>query len=154
MHLDEPNSPILLNNINSSAPYLPLFTVGGDNSGIDKGRYISAKTMDAFGNIFNVVTGKLWAVNDEVPSTTIAQIDPQKQNDSWDVKSQGFWSNGKWTVKFKRALQTASSNAATPNDVAFAPGVRYPFSFAVHNHNAPGEHYGVSSHAFTLLLKN
>jgi hypothetical protein len=154
MHLDDPNAPIVQSNINSSTPYLPLFTVGGDNSGIDKGRYISAKTMDAYGNIFNVVTGKPWAAGDEVPSTTIAQIDPQKENDSWDVKSQGFWSNGKWTVKFKRSLQTASSSGTAPNDIAFAPGIRYPFSFAVHNHNAPGDHYGVSSHAFTLLLKN
>ena len=60
--------------------------------------------------------------------------------------------NGKWTVKFKRALTTVSSATNIMKDVAFAPGSDILFSFAIHDHCAPGNHFGVNNKSFKLRL--
>ncbi|MEO6941290.1 MAG: ethylbenzene dehydrogenase-related protein [Candidatus Kapaibacterium sp.] len=149
---DDPNDEPTNTNIDNAPPYLPFKTLGGNNMGLDKRLFIATETSDMFGNMLNPITAMPWAANDRIPSTVIDVINPQTQSDFYDVKSRGFWMNGKWTVKFKRALTTESSATNIMKDVAFTPGNDILFSFAIHDHCAPGNHFGVNDKSFKLRL--
>jgi hypothetical protein len=145
---DEPNDQVVGYNVDNSPAYLPFNVAGGDNGGLDNHFYISQPTETAFGVTTNPVTGANWAAGDLVPTSIIQTINPIGSSDFWDVKARGYWANGKWTIKFKRALTTAS----VAKDVQFAAGGSYPFAFAIHNNNAPADHYGVTTRALKLSL--
>ncbi len=145
---DDPSAQVVGYNVDNSPAYLPFYVAGGDNSGLDKHFYIFQPTEASFGATTNPVTAAAWTKGDVVPTSTINVINPSGTNDFWDVKARGYWSNGKWTVKFKRALTTASVG----KDVQFAAGGSYPFAFAIHNNNAPKDHYGVATRSLKLNL--
>ncbi len=101
-----------------------------------------------FGIEMNPATGSAWRAGDIVPTSIITAIDPAGTSDFWDVKARGYWLNGKWTIKFKRALTTAS----TAKDVQLSTRGSYPFAFAIHNNNAPEDHFGIANRSFKLNL--
>jgi hypothetical protein len=142
---DDDNAETFKNNVLSSPDFLPYLVPGGNNRNLDKHLFVAEETAVPFSTI-NPATGAAWAAGDKVPGSTVAL--PIGTNDYYDVKAMGFWANGKWTVKFQRKLNTGIYNL----DTQFASGNQYLFSFAVHNNNAPGDHYGVANKSFKLKI--
>lgn len=145
---DDPNADDFLNNmLQLDSGYLPYKVSGGNNDGLDQSKFISAKTSVGFNPTSpNPATGAAWKTGDRVPAYLIGT--PVVGNDYYDVQSRGFYSNGKWTVKFKRALSTSSGHL----DIGFTHGGTYQFSFAVHDATPPDNHYGVANQPFTLNI--
>ena len=147
---DDNNTEIYLNNVIDDNPGKePFHVASGTNRNLNKQFFIAQESAQPFSNgmPINPATNKVWAADDIVPSYELAMpSDPT--NDYFDVQAKGFYSGGKWTVKFKRKLNTGN----TDNDVQFVSGNEYPFSFAVHNNNAPGNHYGAANKSFKLKL--
>ena len=130
--------------------YVPSLVAGGTNRNLDTKYFIAEESALSFANGVsnNPATSKPWAVDAVVPSFTLAKpYDPS--NDYFDVHAKGYYANGTWTVKFQRKLNTGVSNNL---DTQFASGNEYLFSFAIHNNNAPGNHYGVANKSFKLKL--
>ncbi len=149
--VDEPNKDIYgFNVIDFSPGFLPFYIAGGTNGGLDKRYFITESSAVAFGapTSKDPSTGDIWKAGALVPGYTIKPYSALDPSSYYDVKSKGYYSGGKWHVKFKRKLNTNQDEL----DVTFAPGNSYGFSFAVHNHNAPGNHYGVADKMFTLKL--
>ncbi len=147
---DDGNAENYENNlVNYNPGNLPFYVAAGTNRNLDKQYFIAKETAASFasGVSINPATNNAWAAGDLVSAYTVSSpSDPS--NDYFDVKAKGFYSNGMWTVKFQRKLSTASNN----NDVTFAHGSSYQFSFAVHNNNSPGNHYGVANKVFSLMI--
>ena len=62
-----------------------------------------------------------------------------------DVKAEGQWDKGMWKLLLRRALDTAD-----PDDVAYTPGDRVPFSISVFD-NTFSEHHVSGSSAVLVL---
>ena len=62
-----------------------------------------------------------------------------------DVRAEGQWDKGMWTLLLRRALDTAD-----PDDVAYTPGDRVPFSVSVFD-NTFSEHHVSGSSAVLVL---
>ena len=62
-----------------------------------------------------------------------------------DVKAEGQWDKGMWKLLLRRALDTAD-----PDDVAYTPGDRVPFSVSVFD-NTFSEHHVSGSSAVLVL---
>lgn len=142
---DAPSDEIYLYNVIDSFPYL---IAGGNNLGLDAKYFIAeatAQTFDATATQ-NPSTNSAWKAGDRVPGYYIKA--ENGLSSYYDVKARGYYSGGKWHVKFKRTLNRTGDEL----DVTFIPGNEYGFSFAVHNHNSPGNHYGVADKKFTLKL--
>jgi hypothetical protein len=125
---------------------LPFYVAGGSNRSLDKRYFIAEESEQAFGAT-NPASAKAWATDDLVPSSTLS-LPTNPSDDNFNVKARGYWSAGKWTVKFVRKL----SNGNTDSDVQFANGNSYLFSFAVHNNNALGNHFGPANKSFKLNI--
>jgi hypothetical protein len=147
---DDGNAEIYHNNVIDDNPgFEPYLVAGGTNRGLDKRYFIAEETKQTFANgvSTNPATNKAWAAGDIVPAFSLSKpLDPS--NDYFDVHAKGYYANGKWTVKFQRKLNTGTS----PLDTQFASGNEYLFSFAIHNNNAPGDHYGVANKSFKLKI--
>ncbi|MEI8134979.1 MAG: ethylbenzene dehydrogenase-related protein [bacterium] len=145
---DDDNAEIYKNNVIEHAPgYTPYLVAAGNNLGYDKKYYVAENTGVTFETSpKNPSTGALWAADDLVPSAYLST--PNPGSDYFDVHAKGYWSGGKWTVKFERKLNTGIGN----QDVQFASGNEYLFSFAVDNKTAPGKHFGAANSAFKLKL--
>jgi len=146
---DDINAEIYHNNaINNSPGYFPYVVAGGSNRNLDKQYFIAEETAKPFasGITINPGTSKAWTTDDLVAAYSLA-LPADPTNDYFDVKAKGNYSNGAWTVKFQRKLSTGNAN-----DVSFSHGNTYPFSFAVHNNNSPGNHYGAASTEFKLMI--
>ena len=64
------------------------------------------------------------------------QYQPQKPSGSAaDVEAKGEWADGKWTVEFKRKLNTGHKD-----DTVFVPGKPLSFAVAVYDKNEKGDH--------------
>jgi len=64
------------------------------------------------------------------------QFPPQKPSGSAaDVEAKGEWANGKWTVEFKRKLNTGHKD-----DTVFTPGKSLSFAVATFDKNEKGDH--------------
>jgi len=126
----------------------PYYVAGGTNRNLDKNYFIAEETAQQFqhGVAINPATNKAWAMDDIVPSFSLAL--PSVASDYYAVNAKGYWANGKWTVKFQRALNTGAGNP----DAQFASGNQYLFSFAIHNNNAPADHYGAANNSFVLKI--
>ena len=149
--VDEPNKDNYLFNVISYSPgYLPFYIAGMMNSGLDKNYFIAESDYQLFSSTLsnNPASGSPWKAGDRVPGYYLKTISPNNPSGYYDVKSMGYYSGGKWHIKFKRKLNTNDSEL----DVTFAPGNEYGFSFAAHNHNKPGNHYGMAEKKFTLKL--
>jgi hypothetical protein len=148
---DDDNAEIYHYNVISDNPgYEPYLIAGGANRNLDEKFFIAEETAVPFTNnlTLNPVTQKSWAVDDIVPSFTLA-IPQDPSNDYLDVRAKGYYSNGTWTVKFQRKLNTGGSDHL---DTQFASGNEYLFSFAIHNNNAAGDHFGVANQSFKLKI--
>lgn len=148
---DDGNAEIYLNNVIDYAPnpgFQPDKVAGGTNRNLDKRYFIANESAQMFANgvTNNPATGKAWSADDIVSAFTHT-LPSDPSNDFLDVHSKGFYSGVKWTVKFQRKLNTGSTL-----DAQFINGNEYPFSFAIHNNNAPGNHYGVANKSFKLKL--
>ncbi len=64
-----------------------------------------------------------------------------------DIEAKGVWSNGRWVVVLRRALNTGHED-----DVSFQVGKAYPFGLAVFD-NAGGVNHTISEGALTLKFK-
>jgi hypothetical protein len=148
---DDDNAEIYHYNVIDDNPgYEPFLVAGGTNRNLDKRYFIAEETAANFSNGVskNPATNSAWVADDVVPSFAIAQpYDPS--NDYFDVHAKGYYSNGTWTVKFQRKLNTGGANNL---DTQFANGNEYLFSFAIHNNNAPGNHFGAANKVFKLKL--
>jgi hypothetical protein len=114
---------------------------------LDMSRYLATETAQNFdGTKNNPSTGAKWAVGDRVPGFTIGN--PTPGNDYFDVQARGYYSGGKWTVKFARVLTPQANHL----DITLKSGSTYRFSFAVHDATPPDNHYGVANQAFTLQI--
>jgi hypothetical protein len=146
MNPDDVNSENYQNNILEENPgFLPFYIAGGTNNDLDKRYFVAEETAVRFGAV-NPLTNSAWVAGDRVPPYRVAQ--PVGSSDYYDVKARGFWSAGKWKVKFQRKLNDGNIG----NDVQFASGNTYLFSFAVHNNTPKGNHYGTANQSFTLKL--
>ncbi|HYM19612.1 MAG TPA: ethylbenzene dehydrogenase-related protein [Candidatus Kapabacteria bacterium] len=126
---------------------IPAKIAGGNNQQLDKRYFVEFETGQAFtGKEKNPATGSPWAAGDRVPGYTIAN--PTPSNDYFDVQARGYWSNGMWTVKFHRKLNTGVDHL----DTQFAHGKSYLFSVAVHDATPPDVHYGDANSSFTLAI--
>jgi hypothetical protein len=145
---DDENAEIYDNNVISYHPgYVPSLVAGGSNRNLNKQLFIAEETAQNFSNVSkNPATGSTWKANDRVPSSSLASADPS--NDNFDIHAKGFYSGGKWTVKFQRKLTEGNAN----NDIRFAHGNEYLFSLAIHNNNSPGNHYGAENKVFKLKI--
>lgn len=66
----------------------------------------------------------------------LAQYPSQKPSGSaGDVEAKGEWANGKWTVEFKRKLNTGHKD-----DTAFVVGKSLSFAVATYDKNEKGDH--------------
>jgi len=146
---DDNNAEIYDNNVISDNPgFEPYLIAGGGNRSLNKQFFIAEETAKPFtGSSVNPNTNMAWATDDIVPAFTLA-LPKDPSNDYFDVHAKGYYSGGKWTVKFQRKLNTGNTNS----DVQFASGNTYLFSFAVHNNNPSGDHYGISNKSFTLKI--
>ncbi len=147
---DDDNAEIYHNNVDNSPGYLPFYVAGKiNNRNLDPNFFIAEEAEQTFANgvPLNPATNKGWAANDLVPAFTVA-LPQDATNDYFDVHSKGYYSNGSWIVKFQRKLNTGVYNL----DTQFSSGNEYLFSFAVHNNNAPGNHYGSANKSFKLKL--
>ncbi|MDP4221118.1 MAG: ethylbenzene dehydrogenase-related protein [Bacteroidota bacterium] len=146
---DDDNAEIYHYNVIDDSPgYEPYLVAGGANKSLDKRYFIAEESAQTFakGVSTNPSTGAPWATGDIVPSFSIA-VPTAPSNDYFDVRAKGYYSGGKWTVKFQRKLGTTSVN-----DVQFASGNQYLFSFAIHNNTAPEDHFGVANKSFKLMI--
>jgi hypothetical protein len=143
---DNDNDETYTYNVLGDPDFLPYSVAGGANRNLDKKYFIATETAKALSST-NPATSTAWAAGDIVPSYTVAL--PVTSSDYYDVKAQGYWANGKWIVKFQRKLNTSSTL-----DTRFLNGVDYPFSFAIHNNTAPGNHFGVANKSFILRMPN
>lgn len=135
------------NTLKFDSGYLPSRVAGGNNRQLDMLKYIADETATNFsGTKPNPATGNAWAAGDRVPAYTIGN--PTPGNDYFDVAARGTYSNGKWTVKFSRALVTGPGKL----DVSLVSGKSYKFSFAIHDATPPDNHYGVANKYFTLQI--
>jgi len=64
-----------------------------------------------------------------------------------DVRAEGRWEDGWWHLLLRRALDTAD-----PDDVAYSPGDRVPFSVSVFD-NSFSEHHVTSGSAVLVLWR-
>jgi hypothetical protein len=62
-----------------------------------------------------------------------------------DVRAEARWEDGRWYLLLRRALDTAD-----PDDVAYTPGTRIPFSVSVFD-NTFSEHHVTDSSAVLVL---
>ena len=66
----------------------------------------------------------------------LLQFPPQKPAGSAaDVEAKGEWANGKWTVEFKRKLNTGHKD-----DTAFVAGKACSFAVATFDKSEKGDH--------------
>ena len=147
---DDDNAEIYHNNVDNSPGYLPFYVAGkNSNRNLDPLYFIAEESEQTFVNgvAINPATNSAWKADDIVPASTIA-LPQDASNDYFDVHAKGYYSNGSWTVKFQRKLNTGIYNL----DTQFASGNEYLFSFAVHNNNAPGNHYGAANKSFKLKI--
>ena len=146
---DDENAENYLNNVIEYNPgFLPFKISNGDNRNLDKRYFIAEETDTSYDKNIptNPSTAMPWKANDIVPGFTIS-LPKDPSNDYFDVHSKGYYSGGKWIVKFQRKLNTSQTL-----DQQFTSGNEYPFSFAIHNNNAPGDHYGVADKSFKLKI--
>jgi len=141
---DDDNAETYTYNVIGDPNYLPYQIAGGNNRNLDKKYFIATETAKSFAAT-NPATLAAWAAGDIVPSYSVAL--PVGSSDYYDVKAIGYWANGTWTVKFQRKLNTGSTL-----DTQFTSGNAYPFSFAIHNNTAPGNHFGAANKMFTLRM--
>ena len=146
---DDNNAEIYDNNVIGDNPgFEPYLVSGGTNRSLNKQYFIAEETAIPFTNAsVNPSTNKSWTTDDIVPAFTLA-LPKDPTNDYFDVHAKGFYSVGKWTVKFQRKLNTGNTNS----DIQFSSGKEYLFSFAVHNNNSKGNHYGISGKSFKLMI--
>ncbi len=147
---DDDNAEIYHNNVIDDNPgFQPYLVAGGTNRNLDKRYFIAEETKQTFadGVPINPATNKAWAANDIVSAYSIS-LPQDPTNDYFDVHAKGYYSSGAWVVKFQRKLYTGASNL----DTQFSSGNEYLFSFAIHNNNAPGNHYGAANKSFKLKM--
>ena len=146
---DDGNAEIYDFNVNNNPGFKPFYVAGGANRNLDKQFFIAEESDLAFDNTVtkNPGTNRAWVADDVVPSFTLA-LPTDPTNDYFDVQAKGYYSNGMWTVKFQRKLNTGVYNL----DTQFTRGNDYLFSFAIHNNNSPDNHFGAANKSFTLKL--
>lgn len=73
-------------------------------------------------------------------------VDPHWSGSFADIKTQGVWHDGRWTVFMSRKLKTGNDD-----DLAFNTRKKYPFSIAVFNNSH--EHHSLNSEPLKLQFK-
>ena len=76
----------------------------------------------------------------EIPETKVKDVIPQyptqkPTGSAADVEAKGEWADGKWTVEFKRKLNTGHKD-----DTAFVAGKSLSFAVATYDKNEKGDH--------------
>ncbi|MDQ1266908.1 MAG: Choice-of-anchor protein [Bacteroidota bacterium] len=131
---DKVGGPFEYENWRSVVPYLPISISGGDNNGYDKSKYIWDLTSVGFDkSVNNPATGLPWAAGDIIPGWKL-KIPENDFGEGYrgDVAAKGIWKNGKWTVEFRRLLNTKSTNG---DDAVITPGNDLLFSIAYFENN-------------------
>lgn len=108
-----------------AGPMFPLRMSGANNGGLDPSLFLWEATAVPFNpQSPNPATGRPWAAGDGVPGWILrAQSSPSASRG--DVIARGRHAHGRWTVEFRRRLNTAHSD-----DAVFRRGSSLPFSFA------------------------
>ncbi len=148
---DELNQNNFKNNIagDTASGYLPQSIAGNNNNGLDKRYFIDESNSVSFlsHSSTNPATGTAWSLGDRVPGFVVGT--PASTRGNFDVQARGYYSGGKWTVKFKRSLATDDNYS----DITLAHGREYLFSLAIHDATQPADHYGTADKAYKLSIK-
>lgn len=117
---EEPNFPP-----HGAGPVLPVNMAGGDNGGLDPRLFLWYLTAVPFNpRARNPATGRPWTAGDVVPGWLLrTQSSPFASRG--DIIARGRHANGRWSVEFRRRLNTGKSD-----DALFARGRSLPFSLA------------------------
>ncbi len=140
-----------------AGPILPLRMAGADNGGLDPRLFLWEPTSTPFNpRAPNPATGRPWAAGDGIPGWVLrGQSSPSASRG--DIIARGRHANGRWSIEFRRRLNTGQSD-----DAAFAPKGQIPFSLAYFDNSrkyAPFEyspprpsHFGPTPAVIWLIL--
>lgn len=107
-----------------------------------------AKPASAPGSLLFTEAVKIESYDGFADGTTIPgyMVDPNWTGSFADLKTNGVWHDGRWTVFMSRKLNTGNDD-----DLAFNTRKKYPFAIAVFNNSH--EHHSLNSEPLKLQFK-